>query len=60
MSQTIESHRIKFVDRLYLVIPKCDAQNLLAVSHVDIDRISLDAEVATLQRKVITGIEGLH
>ena len=55
-SQTVECYCIHFFDGIYLVIPESDSQNYLTIGHCYVYCITLNAEVASLQIKVVTDV----
>ena len=55
----MERHRIDFLYRVDFVIPPSDSQNIIAVSHRNVDSLSLNSEIATLQVNVVTNIKSI-
>ena len=55
-SQAMERHAVEFFYRVYLVVPPCYAQNVVAVSHGYVHRVALDAERATHQVDVVADV----
>ena len=55
-SQAMERHAVEFFYRVYLVIPPCYAQNVVAVSHGYVHRVALYAKRATHQVDVVADV----
>ena len=55
-SQAMERHAVEFFYRVYLVVPPCYAQNVVAVSHGYVHRVALYAERATHQVDVVADV----
>ena len=55
----VKCHGIKFLNRVDLIVPPRNAQNVVAVSHRHVYRVALDAEEAALQFHVVAHIQRL-
>ena len=59
-SKAVISERIHFFDTVNLIVPPCYAQNMIAVSHKDVNRFAFHSKVATLQFYVISNVKCIN
>ena len=55
--QPVESHGVHFLNAVDLVVPESHTEYNLAISHCNVDGITLHTEVAALQVDIVTYIE---
>ena len=53
-------HGVYFFDAVYLIIPKHDTQYVIGICQKDVYRITLYAEIPTVQLNVVTHIKTIH
>ena len=54
------AHRVHFLNTVYLVSPKGDAQQVVGVSQINVHRIAFHAEIAAVQVNVVAYVKTVH
>ena len=57
--QAMQAHRIKLLQRLYLVAPEGDAQQAVGISQCHIHRIALDPHLSACQTHIVAHVEAV-